>query len=151
MPRRLLPAKWLEMSAYLHGMSHTPLVGFVDTTPEVLVEVDTMIAETHERIARFDPELIPPLQRLFLRRDAGFCIGMIVEAIGDFDSAAGALNVPKALAEPGAQSVLDAAVSYRMKVDGISTPGSTVQRPTRVCGDRTSILHGHRRSAQMER
>jgi len=34
-------------------------VGFVDTTPEVLVKVDTMIAETHERIARFDPELIP--------------------------------------------------------------------------------------------
>nr|WP_312830524.1 hypothetical protein [Pseudomonas rhodesiae] len=143
------------MSAYMHGMSHTPLVCFVDTTPEVLVEVDTMIAETYERIARFDPELIPPLQRLFLRRDAGFCIGMIVEAIGDFDSAAGALNVPKALAEPCAQSVVDAgvdaAVSYRMEVDGINTPGSTVQRPTRVCGDRTSILHGHRRSAQMER
>jgi hypothetical protein len=30
---------------------------------------------------------------------------MIVEVIGDFDSAAGALNVPKALAEPCAQSV----------------------------------------------
>jgi 2,3-dihydroxyphenylpropionate 1,2-dioxygenase len=53
------------MSAYLHGMSHTLPVGFVDTTPEVPVEVDTIIAETHERIARFDPELIPHYNGFF--------------------------------------------------------------------------------------
>jgi 2,3-dihydroxyphenylpropionate 1,2-dioxygenase len=43
------------MSAYLHCLSHTPLVGYVDPEPHVLVEVDGVIAEARERIARFDP------------------------------------------------------------------------------------------------
>ena len=46
------------MSAYLHCMSHTPLVGYVDPEPEVLAEVDDMISGARERIARFDPELV---------------------------------------------------------------------------------------------
>ena len=78
---------------------------------------------------------------------------MIVEVIGDFDSAAGAPNEPKAQAEPCARSLQDAgveaAVSYRMEVDGISTPGSTVQRTTRVSGDRTSILHGGGKAGEL--
>ena len=114
------------MSAHLHCMSHTPLVGFVDPTPEVLAEVDGMIAEARERIARFDPELIvlfgpDHYNGFFYDVMPAFCIGMAADAIGDFDTAAGALDVPKALAEACAQSVLDAgvdaAVSYRMQVD----------------------------------
>lgn len=114
------------MSAYLHCMSHTPLVGYVDTTPEVLAEVDTMIAEARERIARFDPEMImlfgpDHYNGFFYDVMPAFCIGMAADAIGDFDTAAGALDVPKALAEACTQSVLDAgvdtAVSYRMQVD----------------------------------
>jgi 2,3-dihydroxyphenylpropionate 1,2-dioxygenase len=114
------------MSAYLHCMSHTPLVGFVDPTPKVLAEVDGMIAEARERIARFDPELIvlfgpDHYNGFFYDVMPAFCIGMAADAIGDFDTAAGALDVPKALAEACAQSVLDAgvdsAVSYRMQVD----------------------------------
>jgi 2,3-dihydroxyphenylpropionate 1,2-dioxygenase len=114
------------MSAYLHCMSHTPLVGYVDPTPEVLAEVDAMIAEARERIARFDPELIvlfgpDHYNGFFYDVMPAFCIGMAADAIGDFDTAAGALDVPKALAEACAQSVLDAgvdtAVSYRMQVD----------------------------------
>ena len=114
------------MSAYLHCMSHTPLVGYVDPTPEVLAEVDAMIAEARERIARFNPELIvlfgpDHYNGFFYDLMPAFCIGMAADAIGDFDTAAGALDVPKALAEACAQSVLDAgvdtAVSYRMQVD----------------------------------
>lgn len=114
------------MSAYLHCMSHTPLMGYVDPTPTVLAEVDAMVAEAHERIARFDPELVvlfgpDHYNGFFYDVMPAFCIGMAADAIGDFDTAAGPLNVPKALAEACAQSVLDdgvdAAVSYRMQVD----------------------------------
>ena len=114
------------MSAYLHCMSHTPLVGYVDPTPEVLAEVDTMITQARERIARFAPELIvlfgpDHYNGFFYDVMPAFCIGMAADAIGDFGTAAGALDVPKALAEACAQSVLDAgvdaAVSYRMQVD----------------------------------
>lgn len=114
------------MSAYLHCMSHTPLVGYVDPTLDVLAEVDAMITEARERIARFDPELIvlfgpDHYNGFFYDVMPAFCIGMAANAIGDFDTAAGALDVPMALAEACAQHVLDAdvdtAVSYRMQVD----------------------------------
>ncbi|MGF0237233.1 3-carboxyethylcatechol 2,3-dioxygenase [Rhodococcus sp. IEGM1300] len=114
------------MSAYLHCMSHTPLVGYVDPTPEVLAEVDAMNAEARERIAHFNPELIvlfgpDHYNGFFYDVMPAFCIGMAADAIGDFGTAAGALDVPKGLAEACAQSVLDAgvdaAVSYRMQVD----------------------------------
>ncbi len=114
------------MNAYLHCMSHTPLVGYVDPTPDVLTEVDTMIAEARERIARFDPELIvlfgpDHYNGFFYDVMPSFCIGMAADAIGDFNTAAGALDVPKALAEACATSVLgagiDTAVSYCMQVD----------------------------------
>ncbi|MCW8277505.1 3-carboxyethylcatechol 2,3-dioxygenase [Pseudomonas sp. PCH199] len=114
------------MSAYLHCMSHTPLVGYVDPTPEVLSEVDTTIADARERIARFAPELIvlfgpDHYNGFFYDVMPAFCIGMAAEAIGDFGTAAGKLEVPKALAESCAQAVLDAgvdtAVSYCMQVD----------------------------------
>ncbi|WP_223506444.1 3-carboxyethylcatechol 2,3-dioxygenase [Pseudomonas sp. GL-RE-29] len=114
------------MSAYLHCLSHTPLVGYVDPTPEVLAEVDAMIADARERIARFNPELIvlfgpDHYNGFFYDVMPAFCIGMAAHAIGDFETAAGPLDVPKALAESCAQAVLDAgvdaAVSYRMQVD----------------------------------
>ncbi|EPA98054.1 3-carboxyethylcatechol 2,3-dioxygenase [Pseudomonas umsongensis] len=114
------------MSAYLHCLSHTPLVGHVDPTPQVLAEVDAMTAEARERIARFAPQLIvlfgpDHYNGFFYDVMPAFCIGMAADAIGDFDTAAGPLDVPKALAEACAQSVLDAgvdiAVSYRMQVD----------------------------------
>ena len=45
------------MSAYLHCLSHTPLVGYVDPAPHVLAEVDGVIDAARARIARFDPQL----------------------------------------------------------------------------------------------
>ncbi|MQT65940.1 3-carboxyethylcatechol 2,3-dioxygenase, partial [Pseudomonas sp. FSL R10-0056] len=114
------------MSAYLYCLSHTPLVGYVDPAPEVLAEVDCMIRNARERIARFNPQLIVLLgpdhyNGFFYDVMPPFCIGMAADAIGDFDTAAGPLDVPKALAEACAQAVMEAgidtAVSYRMQVD----------------------------------
>lgn len=62
------------MNAYLHCLSHTPLVGYVDPEQAVLDEVNGTIADARARIAAFDPELVvlfaQSLQRLFLRCDA---------------------------------------------------------------------------------
>jgi 2,3-dihydroxyphenylpropionate 1,2-dioxygenase len=120
------------MSVYLHCMSHSPLVGHVDPAPEVLAEVDAVVAGACQRIARFAPELVilfspDHYNGFFYDLMPSFCIGMAAHAIGDYGSAAGPLNVPKELAEACAAAVLeagvDAAVSYRMQVDhGFAQP-----------------------------
>ncbi|WP_193040533.1 MULTISPECIES: 3-carboxyethylcatechol 2,3-dioxygenase [unclassified Pseudomonas] len=120
------------MSAFVHCLSHTPLVGYVDPAPQVLAEVDGVIDAARERIAHFDPQLVvlfapDHYNGFFYDVMPAFCIGMAAHAIGDFDTAAGPLDVPKALAESCAQAVLDAgvdaAVSYRMQVDhGFAQP-----------------------------
>lgn len=43
------------MHAYLHCLSHTPLVGLVDPEQAVLDEVNRVIADARRRIAEFDP------------------------------------------------------------------------------------------------
>ena len=43
------------MHAYLHCLSHSPLVGYVDPAQEVLDEVNGVIASARERIAAFSP------------------------------------------------------------------------------------------------
>ena len=63
------------MNAYLHCLSHTPLVGYVDPEQAVLDEVNGTIADARARIAAFDPELVV----LFAPGHAvliGRCIGL---------------------------------------------------------------------------
>ena len=120
------------MSAYLHCLSHTPLVGFVDPAPQILAEVNEVISNARDRIARFDPELVvlfapDHYNGFFYDLMPAFCIGVAADAIGDFSTAAGPISVPRAEAEACATSVLDsgidAAVSYRMQVDhGFAQP-----------------------------
>jgi len=120
------------MSAYLHCLSHTPLVGYVDPPAEVLAEVDEVVAAARARIAAFDPELVflfapDHYNGFFYDLMPSFCIGMAAHAIGDFHSLAGPLDVPRETAEACATAVLeagvDAAVSYRMQVDhGFAQP-----------------------------
>ncbi|HEY4467621.1 MAG TPA: 3-carboxyethylcatechol 2,3-dioxygenase [Klebsiella sp.] len=120
------------MNAYLHCLSHSPLVGYVDPAPEVLAEVEKTIADARERIRAFDPELVilfapDHYNGFFYDIMPPFCIGIAATSIGDFSSAAGELLVPAELAEACAQAVLDAevdvAVSYCMQVDhGFAQP-----------------------------
>ncbi|WP_297841387.1 3-carboxyethylcatechol 2,3-dioxygenase [Pseudomonas sp.] len=120
------------MSAYLHCMSHSPLVGFVDPAPAVLAEVDAQFNDARARIDRFNPELVilfapDHYNGFFYDVMPSFCIGMAAQAIGDFGTAAGTLAVPKELAEACATAVLEAgvdvAVSYCMQVDhGFAQP-----------------------------
>ena len=46
------------MSAYLALFSHSPLVGYVDPAPEVLAEVDGMIASARNVLPRSTLQLI---------------------------------------------------------------------------------------------
>jgi 2,3-dihydroxyphenylpropionate 1,2-dioxygenase len=108
------------------------LVGHVDPLPEVLAEVDVVIADARRRIAQFDPELVilfapDHFNGFFYDVMPSFCIGMAAQAIGDFGTAAGPLSVPATLAEACSHAVMEAgvdiAVSYRMQVDhGFAQP-----------------------------
>lgn len=120
------------MSAYLHCLSHTPLMGHVDPAAAVLDEVASVVEAARQRIAAFNPELVilfstDHYNGFFYDVMPSFCIGMAAHAIGDFDTLAGPLSVPQALAESCAESVLcdgvDVAVSYRMRLDhGFAQP-----------------------------
>lgn len=114
------------MSAYLQCLSHTPLVGHVDPAPAILDQVASVIDSARQRIRDFKPQLVvlfapDHYNGFFYDVMPPFCIGMAAQAIGDFGTADGALDVPKRLAEDCAHAVLaagvDAAVSYRMQVD----------------------------------
>lgn len=120
------------MNAYLHCLSHTPLVGYVDPEQAVLDEVNGTIADARARIAAFDPELVvlfapDHYNGFFYDVMPPFCLGIGATSIGDFSSASGVLPVPTALAEACAHAVMkegiDLAVSYCMQVDhGFAQP-----------------------------
>lgn len=120
------------MHAYLHCLSHSPLVGYVDPAQAVLDEVNGVIASARARIAAFEPELVvlfapDHYNGFFYDVMPPFCLGVGATAIGDFGSAAGELPVPTDLAEACAHAVMksgiDLAVSYNMQVDhGFAQP-----------------------------
>lgn len=120
------------MSALVQCLSHTPLVGHVDPAQAVLDEVNGVIAHARAQVEAFDPELVvlfapDHYNGFFYDVMPSFCIGVAAQAIGDFGTAAGDLDVPRDLAEACATAVLeagvDAAVSYRMQVDhGFAQP-----------------------------
>jgi hypothetical protein len=112
------------MNAYLHCLSHTPLVGYVDPAQAVLDEVNGTIADARARIAAFDPELVvlfapDHYNGFFYDVMPPFCLGIGATAIGDFSSASGVLPVPTALAEACAHAVMK---------DGIDLAVSTACR-----------------------
>lgn len=123
------------MTAYLHCMSHTPLVGIVDPKQETLDAIAQTEKNIREQIQNFNPELIILLgpdhyNGFFYDVMPQFCIGMQAHAIGDFNTAAGELNVPLQEAELLANHMIEAgfdlAVSYRMQVDhGFAQPLET--------------------------
>ncbi|MGH8484328.1 MAG: 3-carboxyethylcatechol 2,3-dioxygenase, partial [Pseudomonas sp.] len=89
------------MSALVQCLSHTPLVGYVDPAPAVLEEVDSVVARARAQIEAFAPELVilfapDHYNGFFYDVMPSFCIGMAAHAIGEFDTAAGPFDVPKA-------------------------------------------------------
>ena len=88
------------MNAYLHCLSHTPLVGYVDPEQAVLDEVNGTIADARARIAAFDPELVvlfapDHYNGFFYDVMPPFCLGIGATAIGDFSSASGQMRIAR--------------------------------------------------------
>ncbi|TDV09252.1 3-carboxyethylcatechol 2,3-dioxygenase [Paraburkholderia caballeronis] len=114
------------MPIHLECLSHTPLHGYFDPAPDVVAEVERVMAAARERVRAYEPELIvvfapDHFNGFFYDMMPPFCIGAAATAIGDFKSLAGRLPVPDDLALALTESVLaadiDVAVSYRMQVD----------------------------------
>ncbi|HCY62368.1 MAG TPA: 3-carboxyethylcatechol 2,3-dioxygenase [Oxalobacteraceae bacterium] len=114
------------MPIRLECLSHTPLQGYFDPAPEVLIEVERVQAAARERVLAYDPELVivfapDHYNGFFYDLMPPFCIGAAANSIGDYKSLAGPLPVPGELAKGLAESVLaadiDVALSCRMQVD----------------------------------
>lgn len=114
------------MPMHLECLSHTPLHGYYDPAPEIVAEVERVHAAARARVEAFDPELVVVFapdhyNGFFYEVMPPFCIGVAASAIGDFNSLAGPLDVPRELALGMAEAVmaqdLDVSVSYRMQVD----------------------------------
>ena len=114
------------MSIKLKCLSHTPLRGLNDPGPEVVKEVDDLLARARAEVEAFDPELIilfapDHYNGLFYDLMPQFLIATAAESVADFKTLPGPLSVPKELALELQKFVLeqdiDVAVSHRMQVD----------------------------------
>jgi len=110
----------------LQCLSHTPLMELVEPQPGVRDRVRAAIAPMRAALARFDPELIVAFvpdhfNGFYYGAMPAYCIGMAAQAVGDFRTASGPLQVPQAEAQGLADYLFeqdfDPAVSYRMNVD----------------------------------
>lgn len=106
-------------------MSHSPLLDHGDPGAEVRAEVDAAFAEAKRFVEELNPDLVVNFgpdhyNGFFYDLMPPFCIGYQAFGTGDYDSFAGALDVPP-LAEELAQHVIDAgvdvAISRAMEVD----------------------------------
>ena len=120
------------MSFLLQCLSHTPLKGYVDPIPEVVLEADKIVSDLRREVEAFDPEIIflfapDHYNGFFLDAMPQFCIAIEATSVGDYQTSAGPLNVPRQIAEACATHVvaadIDLAFSYRMQVDhGFAQP-----------------------------
>ncbi|MFE9322435.1 3-carboxyethylcatechol 2,3-dioxygenase [Nocardia sp. NPDC052278] len=114
------------MSVALVCMSHSPLLEYADPPAEVREEVDGAFARARAFVGDYDPQLIISFapdhyNGFFYELMPPFCVGYAAEAVGDYGSQAGPLQVPGDLAAELAQHVLnsdiDMAISRRMEID----------------------------------
>ena len=114
------------------GLSHTPLLGLNPLAADVDKALRGAVDSAVRAVREFSPELLvifapDHFNGFFHELMPPFCIGSQAEAVGDFGTPAGALNVPAdealRLASHVGSAGLDAAVSRRMWVDhGFAQP-----------------------------
>lgn len=114
------------MTTHLKCLSHTPLRGVNDPGPEIVAEVDAVLAAARAEVEAFDPELIvlfapDHYNGLFYDLMPPFVIATAAEGVGDYDSLTGPLSIPRDLALDLVRHVLDSdvdvALSHRLQVD----------------------------------
>ncbi len=114
------------MPAAAVGLSHSPLIGKNDPSPEVLGRVAEAVADAKRFVEDFAPDLVvlyapDHYNGFFYKEMPPFCLATAATAVGDFGSEAGALSVDTDAAKALAGGVLDRGVdltvSARMVVD----------------------------------
>ena len=114
------------MTAKLKCLSHTPLRGLNDPGANVVAEVDAVTARLRAEVEAFDPELIvifapDHYNGLFYDLMPPFVIATAAEGVGDYQSLAGPLSIPRDLAMELTRFILDndvdIALSHRLQVD----------------------------------
>ncbi|MDL5159672.1 3-carboxyethylcatechol 2,3-dioxygenase [Actinomycetospora termitidis] len=129
----------------LVGTSHSPLMTVNDPAPDVRAAVDREFEQARAFVASSAPDLVVVFtpdhyNGVFYDMMPPFCIGQAAQAVGDYGTEAGPLDVPADTSRALAQHVLDAeidvAISERMHVDhGCAQPlgllfGSIAAVPT---------------------
>lgn len=114
------------------GLSHTPLLGLNPVAAEVDRALQAGLAAAAAQARAFGPELIVLVgtdhyNAFYNELMPPFCIGARCEAIGDFQTPSGSLNVSArdavALAEGLMEAGFDPAISHQMRADhGLSQP-----------------------------
>lgn len=106
--------------------SHSPLLHCYSKEPEDWDKLQAATKSVAEFVADFDPELVfafgsDHFNGFFLKMMPAFCIGIQAEATADIGGYPGELEVPGDIALDAVEYLrgndVDAAVSYRMKVD----------------------------------
>jgi 2,3-dihydroxyphenylpropionate 1,2-dioxygenase len=114
------------MTIKLKCLSHTPLRGLNDPGANVVAEVDAVTAKLRAEVEAFDPELIvifapDHYNGLFYDLMPPFVIATAAEGVGDYQSLAGPLSIPRDLAMDLTRFILDndvdIALSHRLQVD----------------------------------
>lgn len=114
------------MEMRLKCLSHTPLRGLNDPGPEVVRDVDTILAQSRAEVEAFDPDLIVVFapdhyNGLFYDLMPQFVIATAAESVADYKTLPGPLAVDRDTALDMARFVLsrdvDVAISHRLQVD----------------------------------
>ncbi|HYQ38201.1 MAG TPA: 3-carboxyethylcatechol 2,3-dioxygenase [Pseudomonas sp.] len=114
------------MTVKLKCLSHTPLRGLNDPGAAVVAEVDAVTAKLRAEVEAFDPELIvifapDHYNGLFYDLMPPFVIATAAEGVGDYQSLAGPLSIPRDLTMQLTRFILDndvdIALSHRLQVD----------------------------------
>lgn len=120
------------MTAAAVGLSHSPLIGMNDPSPEVVARVDVAVEGARAFVKAFDPDLVvlfapDHYNGFFYKEMPPFCLATEAHSVGDFGSASGPLSVDAEAARALIGGVLDRGVdltvSARMTVDhGFAQP-----------------------------
>ena len=107
-------------------MSHSPLLNLPGPSQDLLDDIGAALAEARRFVTDYDPDLVVTFapdhyNGFFYRTMPPFCIGTAAQAVGDYGTYAGPLDVPTDVATDCARAVLesglDVAVSASMDVD----------------------------------
>ncbi|MDO5681994.1 MAG: 3-carboxyethylcatechol 2,3-dioxygenase [Propionibacteriaceae bacterium] len=114
------------MTLALACLSHTPLMGFTEPGPGVRADFNAALDRVRAFVADFDPTLVISFgpdhyNGFFYDLMPPYAVCLAAEGVGDFDTAAGAFDVPEdlamGLAEHLAARELDVTISRAAQLD----------------------------------